>query len=114
MSLLFGELSERSKEAVLKTVEVQASGGSNPSLSAFFAFLVKNWSDGRAVEGASLLRTYTGNGIWGSNPHHSANKTVTVLWQFIFLYSNGIMTSRGEYDYEKEGFAAFFDAVFEL
>lgn len=31
-----GELSERSKEAVLKTVEVQVSGGSNPSLSAVF------------------------------------------------------------------------------
>jgi hypothetical protein len=29
-----GEVSERSKEAVLKTVEPQGSGGSNPSLSA--------------------------------------------------------------------------------
>lgn len=28
-----GEMSERSKEAVLKTVEAQVSGGSNPSLS---------------------------------------------------------------------------------
>lgn len=34
---LNGELSERSKEAVLKTVEVQASGGSNPSLSVFLS-----------------------------------------------------------------------------
>ena len=30
----FGELAERSKAAVLKTVEEQSSGGSNPSLSA--------------------------------------------------------------------------------
>ena len=30
-----------------------------------------SWSDGRAVEGASLLRKYTGNGIRGSNPRHS-------------------------------------------
>ena len=29
-----GELAERSKAAVLKTVDVKASGGSNPSLSA--------------------------------------------------------------------------------
>ena len=29
-----GEMSERSKEAVLKTVEAKVSGGSNPSLSA--------------------------------------------------------------------------------
>ena len=29
-----GEMAERSNAAVLKTVEVQASGGSNPSLSA--------------------------------------------------------------------------------
>ena len=57
-------MSERSKEAVLKTVEVQASGGSNPSPSVLR-------SDGRAVEGASLLRKYTGNGIRGSNPRHS-------------------------------------------
>ncbi len=28
-------MAERSNAAVLKTVEVQASGGSNPSLSAF-------------------------------------------------------------------------------
>ncbi len=61
-------MSERSKEAVLKTVEVQASGGSNPSPSEV---LDRIWSDGRVVEGASLLRKYTGNGIRGSNPRHS-------------------------------------------
>ena len=33
VSCLFGEMSERSKEAVLKTVEARVSGGSNPSLS---------------------------------------------------------------------------------
>lgn len=31
---IFGEMAERSNAAVLKTVEVKASGGSNPSLSA--------------------------------------------------------------------------------
>ncbi len=31
---LCGEVAERSKAAVLKTVEARASGGSNPSLSA--------------------------------------------------------------------------------
>ena len=33
-SVVFGELAEWSIAAVLKTVEVRASGGSNPSLSA--------------------------------------------------------------------------------
>ncbi len=33
-SAAFGEVAERFKAAVLKTVEAQASGGSNPSLSA--------------------------------------------------------------------------------
>ncbi len=32
--ILCGEVAERSKAAVLKTVEARASGGSNPSLSA--------------------------------------------------------------------------------
>ena len=31
-----GEMAERSIAAVLKTVEGQTSGGSNPSLSAFY------------------------------------------------------------------------------
>ena len=35
-SRLFGEVAERFKAAVLKTVEGQPSGGSNPSLSAIF------------------------------------------------------------------------------
>ena len=33
-----GEMAERSNAAVLKTVEVKASGGSNPSLSALLQF----------------------------------------------------------------------------
>ena len=33
VGILIGEMSERSKEAVLKTVEARVSGGSNPSLS---------------------------------------------------------------------------------
>ena len=35
-SRLFGEVAERFKAAVLRTVEGQPSGGSNPSLSAIF------------------------------------------------------------------------------
>ena len=34
---LLGEVAERSKAAVLKTVDPQGSGGSNPSLSANFS-----------------------------------------------------------------------------
>ena len=87
--MAIGWMAEWSKAAVLKTVEVQASGGSNPSPSVLgdigavgFNRLAESavshnhnetnsWSDGRAVEGASLLRKYTGNGIRGSNPRHS-------------------------------------------
>ena len=46
----------------MKTVDVRASVGSNPTFS------VLSWRDGREAEGASLLRKYTGNGIGGSNP----------------------------------------------
>ena len=35
-----GEMAERSIAAVLKTVEVKASGGSNPSLSAFRVYIL--------------------------------------------------------------------------
>ena len=88
--MAIGWMAEWSKAAVLKTVEVQASGGSNPSPSVhdriaqwgsagwmrFSRIPPTMWtgatrSDGRAVEGASLLRKYTGNGIRGSNPRHS-------------------------------------------
>ena len=55
-------MAERFKAAVLKTVDVRASVGSNPTFSVF------SWRDGREAEGASLLRKYTGNGIGGSNP----------------------------------------------
>ena len=34
-ALHFGEMAERSIAAVLKTVDLRGSGGSNPSLSAF-------------------------------------------------------------------------------
>ena len=88
-------MAEWSKAAVLKTVEVQASGGSNPSPSVLVSIgavgfsrldalqpypTTTMWtgatrSDGRAVEGASLLRKYTGNGIRGSNPRHSETQT---------------------------------------
>ena len=94
--MAIGWMAERSKAAVLKTVEVQASGGSNPSPSVLVCIAAvgfsrldidsavshnhnvdrKTRSDGRAVEGASLLRKYTGNGIRGSNPRHSAKDHV--------------------------------------
>lgn len=48
-----GEMSERSKEAVLKTVEAQVSGGSNPSLSV----LTYIWRGAREAESGSLLRS---------------------------------------------------------
>ena len=38
----YGEMAERSKAAVLKTVEVKASWGSNPYLSARVRFNVPN------------------------------------------------------------------------
>ncbi len=41
VGILIGEMSERSKEAVLKTVEARVSGGSNPSLSANFNFPIR-------------------------------------------------------------------------
>ena len=36
-----GEMAEWSIAAVLKTVELQGSGGSNPSLSAFITFTLQ-------------------------------------------------------------------------
>lgn len=36
-----GEMAEWSIAAVLKTVELQGSGGSNPSLSAFITFALQ-------------------------------------------------------------------------
>ncbi len=41
MALIQGEMSERSKEAVLKTVGAQVPGGSNPSLSALYFCLLR-------------------------------------------------------------------------
>lgn len=35
------------------------------------------WRDGRVVEGAPLLRVYTGNGIEGSNPFLFASAAIT-------------------------------------
>ena len=45
-SLVRGELSERFKEAVLKTVEAQASGGSNPSLSDGLILIIGEVGEG--------------------------------------------------------------------
>ena len=76
----------------MKTVEVQASGGSNPSLSVFLSQNEMDWSGGRAAEGASLLRKYTGNGIPGSNPGHSVfgihstNQITEVLPNIRYLF----------------------------
>ena len=59
-----GELAERSKAAVLKTVEGQPSGGSNPSLSAIFLNLhnadVSDSLIGKQ-KNANLLPIKTGN-----------------------------------------------------
>ena len=57
-------MSERSKEAVLKTVEAQVSGGSNPSLS------VIHWRGAREAESGSLL---------SSNPPLSDYETIAQL-----------------------------------
>ena len=62
-----GEMSERSKEAVLKTVDAQVSGGSNPSLSVFFI-----WRGAREAESGSRVRSGPAKpGSGGSNPPFS-------------------------------------------
>ena len=48
-----GEMSERLKEPVLKTGDVQASVGSNPTLSANFISICGSTQE---AEGAPLLR----------------------------------------------------------
>ena len=85
-------MSERSKEAVLKTVEARVSGGSNPSLSAKIVsgqvlatdhLSVAPWRGARAAESGSLLRSCTGNGTGGSNPPLSV---------FLFFYSSKLFS----------------------
>ena len=51
-----GEMSERLKEPVLKTGDVQASVGSNPTLSATFLNLYVICRSTQEAEGAPLLR----------------------------------------------------------
>ena len=50
---LDGEMSERLKEPVLKTGDVKASVGSNPTLSANFIMICGSTQE---AEGAPLLR----------------------------------------------------------
>ena len=50
---LYGEMSERLKEPVLKTGDAQASVGSNPTLSANFISICGSTQE---AEGAPLLR----------------------------------------------------------
>ena len=50
---LYGEMSERLKEPVLKTGDAQASVGSNPTLSANFILICGSTQE---AEGAPLLR----------------------------------------------------------
>ena len=50
-----------------------------------------HWKDGRAAEGASLLRTYTREGIEGSNPSLSVTKAVP--WTAFFLEREGFEPS---------------------
>jgi hypothetical protein len=62
-SLIRGGLAERSKAAVLKTVDLNGSAGSNPVSSA----IIEIRRRGRAVEGSTLLRCRTGNRTVSSN-----------------------------------------------
>ncbi len=50
---LYGEMSERLKEPVLKTGDAQASVGSNPTLSANILYSCRSTQE---AEGAPLLR----------------------------------------------------------
>ena len=54
----WGEMSEWFKEAVLKTVDAQASRGSNPRFSV-------DWKGARVAESVSLLRSCTPQGYRG-------------------------------------------------
>ena len=80
----FGEMAEWSIAAVLKTVELRGSMGSNPFLSAeynlknrliFEIFLQKKRKDARVVEWDGLENRCTHKGTEGSNPPLSAAKT---------------------------------------
>ncbi len=64
-------MSEWFKEAVLKTVELQGSGGSNPSLSGINRekIIYIQWRGARAVESGSLLRSCTHSGYRGFESH---------------------------------------------
>ena len=70
-------MAERSNAAVLKTVDCNRSGGSNPSLSALlksrkfpgFSYL---WRDAGEVERVALEMRSTRKGTGGSNPSLSA------------------------------------------
>ena len=62
MNELYGAVSEWFKEAVLKTVVLQGTGGSNPPCSALAETV---WSGDREAEGGSLLRSYTPKGYRG-------------------------------------------------
>ena len=42
---IFGEMAERSNAAVLKTVDCNRSGGSNPSLSARLKLIIRTFED---------------------------------------------------------------------
>ena len=55
-SFHYGEMSERLKEPVLKTGDVQASVGSNPTLSATFLNSYVICRSTQEAEGAPLLR----------------------------------------------------------
>ena len=78
MYLDIGEVSEWSKEAVLKTVEPLCSGGSNPSLSATAAAGCTTGRGARVVESGSLLRSCIRKGTVGSNPTLSEGATQRV------------------------------------
>jgi hypothetical protein len=70
-----GEVAERFKAAVLKTVEGQPSGGSNPSLSANF---VSNWSI--SARAPILLVMYSARKV-----RDSECLTLLFAWEYSFL-----------------------------
>ena len=46
MPPLYGDVSERFKEAVLKTVDIHVSVGSNPTISAIFIIALRKYPSG--------------------------------------------------------------------
>lgn len=61
------------------------------------------------VEGARLESVYTGNCIWGSNPHLSATSCVTKVAQLFLFYATKFFTSMKQSRGNKVG---MFDSLY--